>query len=327
MIYRPDLDINKAEISSDASFIYVTIYLNGLNPASGNLQGLYGVELDSDLDGRGNYLVLASNPAGSDWKMENVTVYKDTGKKVGGPRPMISDAVNDYTGYDQEILSLTNLADPDLAWARVSPKGAAMVEVAFKKGLTMGSAIFLWNVWADDGVKDPKKFDYNDHFTASDAGSPYQDANYPLKALAQMDNTCREVWGFTPTADIPGLCFVPPTATPVPTLTKTPTKVPAPGKITGSVYADNNNNGRKDSGEGPFCHGVSIVIMPGSCAQGLPGTGVTLNASCQFSSGSLPAGHYCVAADGNSFTSPSAYDVDVPAGGSRSVSFGISVPG
>ena len=38
MVYRPDIDINKTEISSDNTFYYVTIFLNGQNP-NGGLQG------------------------------------------------------------------------------------------------------------------------------------------------------------------------------------------------------------------------------------------------------------------------------------------------
>jgi hypothetical protein len=84
-----------------------------------------------------------------------------------------------------------------------------MVDLAFKRSLVGGANMFLWNVWADDGVKNPASFDYNDHFSASEAGSPYKDADYPLKALALVDNTCRETYHFTPTADIPGLCSPP----------------------------------------------------------------------------------------------------------------------
>jgi hypothetical protein len=209
MAYRPDLDINKAEISSDANFIYITIYLNGTNPQGGGLLGWYGVELDTDLDGRGNYLLLASNPQGSTWKTENVTAFKDSGKKVGGAHPMQPDPPTGYTGYDQVIFSINDLADPDAVWARISPKGSTIIDLAFKRSLLDGADKFLWNVWADDGVKKPASFDYNDHFSASEAGSPYKGADYPLKALAQVDNTCRETYHFTPTADIPGLCSPP----------------------------------------------------------------------------------------------------------------------
>lgn len=45
MIYQPDVDINKTEMSEDATFYYVTIYLNGTHP-DGGLQAAYGVAID-----------------------------------------------------------------------------------------------------------------------------------------------------------------------------------------------------------------------------------------------------------------------------------------
>ena len=323
MTFRPDLDLNKAEISSDSNFIYITLFMNGTNPQSGGLQGNYGVELDTDMDGRGNYLILVNNPAGTEWKMENVSAYKDSGKKVGGARPMAADAPSGYVGYDQTIFSLQNLGDPDAAWGRVSPKGGSLVEVAFKPGLIGGSKQFLWSVWADDGVKDAAKYDYNDHFTESEAGSPYQDGNYPLKALALVDSTCREVYNFTPVANIPGLCALPPTATPVPTVTPTPTLAPSPGNVTGMVFGDNNNNGSRDAGDNPWCLTVSVIISPGACGSGGPGLNVPLDGSCNFNTGSLTAGQYCLAASGTQLTTPGSVTVNVPAGGTANVLFGV----
>ena len=321
MAYRPDLDIVKAEISSDSNFYYVTIYLSGTNPQAGTLQASYGVELDTDQDGRGNYLVLASNPTSTAWQMENVTVYKDTDFSVGGARPMAADAPAPYVGYDQVVFSLEQLQDPDAAWARVSPKGNTVVELAFKPSLIGGAGAFLWGVWADDGVKDPAKFDYNDHFTQAEAGLPYTGADYPIKALYQVDNTCREVFGFTPVAPIPGLCALPPTVTP------TPTTPPNPGRITGSIFGDYNGNGRRDSDDIPFCGGgVVITLSGGPCGSG----GFAMNlpvssGSCTFSANNLTAGQYCVHGTGVEYTTPTDLNVTVTAGGTASVEFGMRV--
>jgi hypothetical protein len=323
MVFRPDLDINKAEVSSDNNFIYFTVYLKGTNPQTSSMQGNYGVELDTDYDGRGNYLIFISNPVGTEWQMENVTAYKDPGKKVGGIHPMNADAPNGYIGYDQTIFSLENLTDPDAAWGRISPKGTSIIEFALKRSLIGGKSSFLWSVWADDGVKDVSKFDYNDHFTLNEAGSPYKDANYPLKALALVDSTCREVFNFTPTGDIPGLCAIPPTLTP----TKKPTDVPPPnpGGITGLFFADNNNNGNRDPGDDPSCGGVSVWYHEGSCS----GVGfispIPLGGGCTFGINNLPAGQYCVSATGSQLTTPAQVDVNVPAGGNASVIFGLYV--
>jgi hypothetical protein len=323
MVFRPDIDINKAEVSSDNNFIYLSLYLHGTNPEGNNLKGNYGVELDTDYDGRGNYLILVSDPSGTEWKMENVTAYQDTGKKVGGAHPMSADSPSGYVGYDQTIFSLTNLSDPDAAWGRVSPKGSSIVEVAFKRSLIGGSGQFLWSVWADDGVKDPGKYDYNDHFTLSEAGSPYKDANYPLKSMALVDSTCREVFNFTPTGDIPGLCALPPTITPSPEPTHTPR--PQPGGITGMVFSDNNNNGHRNSGEGPWCTGVTVWYHVGPCSSAGPLNSIHMGGGCAFSAGNLPAGQYCVSASGYEFTTPRQVTVNVPAGGNANVLFGIYV--
>jgi hypothetical protein len=278
--------------------------------------------LDTDYDGRGNYLILAANPAGSDWHMENVTAYTDTSRAVGGARPMNADAPTGYTGYGQTIFSLTNLSDPDSAWDRVSPKGNSTVDIAFKRALIGGKSSFLWSVWADDGVKDPTKFDYNDHFTQAEAGSPYKDANYPLKSLALVDSTCREIFNFTPTGDIPGMCVTPATATPIP---PTEPPHPQPGRITGLVFADNNNNGHRDSDDGPACPGVSIWYHEGACGSVGLLARIGMGGGCTFSVGDLPAGTYCVSASGYELTTPREVTVNVPAGGAASATFGIYV--
>ena len=64
--FGPDLEMQKAEVSSDTSFVYGTSYLRGLSPQTSALTGLYGVELDTDYDGRGSYLILVTDPAGTD---------------------------------------------------------------------------------------------------------------------------------------------------------------------------------------------------------------------------------------------------------------------
>jgi hypothetical protein len=65
----------------------------------------------------------------------------------------------------------------------------------------------MWGAWADAGLRDPSKFNYNDRFTEADAGSPIKNKpNYPIKAIYQVDNTCWVAQGFKPTGDEPHLC-------------------------------------------------------------------------------------------------------------------------
>ena len=69
---------------------------------------------------------------------------------------------------------------------------------------------FAMGAWAGANI-DPSQFDYNDHMTHAQAGDPNQ-ANpqvYPIKALAEIDNTCRLAIGFVPTSAVPGLCEAP----------------------------------------------------------------------------------------------------------------------
>ncbi|MEI8133244.1 MAG: hypothetical protein WCG34_12495, partial [Leptolinea sp.] len=85
-----------------------------------------------------------------------------------------------------------------------------VVEIAFKNTLTGGEkGKFIWLPWSDVGMLDWSMFEFNDHFTLEQAGSPMKDdtINYPLKALWGIDNTCRMPSGFsTPTGSMPGIC-------------------------------------------------------------------------------------------------------------------------
>jgi hypothetical protein len=84
-----------------------------------------------------------------------------------------------------------------------------VIYIAVHRPLLAEDGSFLWGAWADDGVNNPAFLDYSDHFSAQEAGSPIQaDAEYPVKALAAVDNTCRMYFGFSPTGSEPGICVV-----------------------------------------------------------------------------------------------------------------------
>jgi hypothetical protein len=141
---------------------------------------------------------------------------------------MLSDAVaTGLDGYEHVLFSPEVLDDPDAAWKRVSPSDPKIIQLAIKKTMLGNAAAFLWSGWADDGIADPTLFDYNDAFTFSQAGSPIGgNAEYPLKEVYLVDNTCRLAFGFTPTGFEVGGCVLPaptPTPTPVP-----PTATPEP---------------------------------------------------------------------------------------------------
>ena len=225
---RFDLDLQEITMSTDNTFFYFSLDLKDVNIGTKTLDGNYGIEIDLDRDGRGDYLLWAYQPpASTTWDYVGVALFSDVNKDVGGVRALASDPPNPLlTGYENEVWPGKPLTDPDGAWVRISPNDATIVQLAVKRSLLGNPASFMWGAWTDDQIKAPYKFDYNDFYTAAEAGSPNtSNPNYPLKALAQMDNTCREAWGFKPTGNEPGICkkaVVKPTATAKPKATAKP---------------------------------------------------------------------------------------------------------
>lgn len=215
MTYLPQLDILTFQLSKDATWYYVSIDLAGgdMNDPTGIN---YGVELDTNHDGFGDYLIWAKPPYTTTWATETVRVLQDTNHDTGGLSAEKSDAPFTGDGYDKIIFDGGQGADPDLAWVRLNPQVTAAVQFAFKRSLA-GDA-FMWGVWADSGLKDPSKFNYNDRFTEEQAGSPEKSEKYyPIKAIYQVDNTCWPAVGFKATGDEPHLC---PSLAPEPTKRK-----------------------------------------------------------------------------------------------------------
>ncbi len=230
MTYVPDLDIGTFSLSYDAHFYYVSIDLIGNDP--NNPMGIqYGVELDVNADGFGDFIVLGKQPFSKDWSTANVQVFADNNRDTSGLSADKSDAPITTDGYEKLIYdgSAGTNTDPDLAWVRINFSDAANIQFSFKKSLAGSS--FMYGVIADGGLKDVGKLDYVDRFKEAEAGSPVKDKKYyPLGALFAVDNTCREVFGFKPTGYEPMLC---PRDQPNPTrkATNAPTPVPPPPPI------------------------------------------------------------------------------------------------
>jgi hypothetical protein len=207
MDYLPDVDLARVELKVDPPWVYVTFQFVAVR-AGGIGKTMYGAEFDTNRDGRGDYLVWGSSPSGTNWTTDGVEVWKDSDYDVGGPQPQLSDAPwAGGNGYDRRMFSGGRGTDPDLAWIR-QIEGGSKVQLAFKYTAIGNAPQFLWNGLADFGVRHPEWFDYNDHFTQSEAGSPLpvQSDFYPLKSLFGIDNTCRGAYGFTPTGEEPNLC-------------------------------------------------------------------------------------------------------------------------
>jgi hypothetical protein len=226
MDYLPDIDIIEVEFSRSGDWVFVNLIMSGQNPAGG-MKGVYGIEVDSNMNGRGDFIIYAVAPTSTTWSSVGVKAFEDTEQNVGGNAILISDPYPG-NGYETMLFDEGYINDPDAAWARLSPSNASAVQLAFKYALIRNNDKYMFGAFAGlPETLNPAWFDYNDHFTHADAGSPLSEltAYYPLKAFYGWDNTCRWVVGIkNPTGKEPGLCpYTPPTVappTPIPTLTK-----------------------------------------------------------------------------------------------------------
>jgi hypothetical protein len=205
MTYVPDLDTVTYMVADDGTWWYVSIKLIGDNP-NNDLGINYGVELDLDHDGFGDYLIWTHPPYSATWDTAPVQIFQDKNHNTSGVSAEKSDAPITTDGYETLIFNGgVGDADPDMAWVRINAGPQATVQFAFKKSWSGG--VFMLGVLADAGLKDPKKLDYVDRFTFAEAGSPVCEyPNYPLKALFAVDNVCREAYGFIATGYEPQLC-------------------------------------------------------------------------------------------------------------------------
>jgi hypothetical protein len=207
--YRGYLDIYRANLRFNPPWFYVEIFL--AQPLPESSAALYGIELDLDIDGRGDYLILAGQPATEEWTVAGVTVLEDTNEDVGGVAPLLTEVLpEDWMGdgYDRVVFQEGLGDDPDLAWVRLNPDEPNSLEIAYKADLT-GNLGYLWVIWADEGLRDPSLADYNDQFMFEEAGSPYPEHRYyPIQAIYQVDSTCRSWYGYDPVGDEIGICQI-----------------------------------------------------------------------------------------------------------------------
>jgi hypothetical protein len=205
MTYVPDLDIATYSVIQDDVWFYVSIKLVGNDP--NNSRGInYGVELDTNHDGFGDYIIWAQPPYTSTWDTANVKIFADKNHNTAGLSSDKSDAPFNADGYETQVFNGgVGDADPDMAWVRTNGGAGATIQFAFKK--SWSGVVFMLGVMSDAGLKDVTKLDYVDRFTEAEAGSPVKDKQYyPLKALFAVDNTCQEAFGFKPLGDDSKLC-------------------------------------------------------------------------------------------------------------------------
>ena len=209
MDYLATIDLKRGEADADPTWYYFSLFLKGEADTSSG-ESRYAVELDTDLDGRGDVLIQAVSPMSADWTSLGVRLYNDSDNTVGGVTPVLSDEAKvTTTGYEEIIYDQGVGDDPDTAFARVSPKSSSVVEIALKRGWLNDTGGLLWSVWAAQDKLGPAYYDYNDNFTLAEAGSPLSGADYPVKQVAAVDSTCRMSFGFSPTGSEKGLCIIP----------------------------------------------------------------------------------------------------------------------
>jgi hypothetical protein len=191
--YFPQSDISKAQIGYDDTWFFaqvITYFGEVVEPEPMN--GTYGIELDHNLDGRGDFLILVTEP-GEMWDVARVRVWSDIDTTVGAERPVMADDENSDGGYDVMVFDAGVGEDPDLAWARLSPDDPNIVQIAFKRVLAGEKGQFSWLMWA--GLIDfvPPDFDLVDTFTEND--------------LYAFDNTCSWTYG-VPLQNLPNQCGI-----------------------------------------------------------------------------------------------------------------------
>lgn len=208
-VYYPSIDIQGATLYQDDTWLYVEIQLKDTGDPGFVLDGRYGFEIDLDTAGGGDLLVLASNPASSEWSTAGVEVWQDDNDDVGGLTPTITDKTPPACdGYETRLFGGDASNDPDLAWARVSPADPHIVQIAVKRAVLAGDQTFLVGIWAGYEDLTPALFDINDLFTHEQAGTSLVELPifYPIKEVSALDNTCRMAIGYQPRGNEPGLC-------------------------------------------------------------------------------------------------------------------------
>jgi len=163
--YLPYLDIGQARLGSNRDWVFAKIDLYDDSKPTGIGDIYYFFKLDLNLDGRNSNVKLISVKNLSQdsifWTVNGVQAWSSVD---GTLTPFFDAGVG---------------ADPDLIWARRSPKA---IELAFKLTIFPDPARFAWTAWTYQGALKP--FDI--------ALSVYPSDVY------QIDNTC--AWGFNVSA-------------------------------------------------------------------------------------------------------------------------------
>ncbi len=207
-LYFPELDIIDTFVFQDDTWIYGTIKV--VDRSAVNVSPYrFAMQLDTDANGKGDYLVIALNPVTTEWTADGVQVYQDANRDVGNLTAMVSDKnAPGGDGFESNLFDSGKGSDPDSAWIRVSPNDPNTVEIAVKRSLLGNPFLYLVDMWTGHGNLDPAMFDFSDHYTHEQAGAadPGLPNFYPIKSVFELDNSCRMAVGFEPRGSEPGIC-------------------------------------------------------------------------------------------------------------------------
>lgn len=239
-VYFSQLDIVNTQVFQDDLWIYANIELKELT-ASSSASEKYAVEIEDNLDGKGDWLIIGLKPASTEWTVNGVQIFQDSNNDVGLDLPTLTDerAIGTSDGFETKVFDQGQGNDPDSAWVRISPNNPNVIEFAIKIDAIGSPKKFLIGMWAGTALIDPSAFDINDKFTHEQAGAADVGLQvfYPIKAVAEIDNSCRMAVGFQPTGGEAGLCsqFIPV----VPGGPGGPTSCAAPSDCLGCGYTWN----------------------------------------------------------------------------------------
>jgi hypothetical protein len=201
--YLPAVDIVNAYLGTDNKWVFGNVQL--FKDASGALPAdlTVGLEIDTDLDSRGEYLILATNLNSTEWTVNGVQLWQDQTGDVGGEKPMAPDT-KFGDGYDTLVFDAGVGLDPDLAWVRINPSNGAIIEFAFKPAFLPQEKLFAWWAWTSQGTLDPVKMEIVDSMVNAETW--------------RVDNTCGWIFGGKPNKLLLNLCeIIKPTPTIAPT--------------------------------------------------------------------------------------------------------------
>lgn len=203
--YTAGLDIINALMGSNQQWLFGKLALYETDPANLPADFHAGFEIDTDLDSRGEYLIMVSGVPTGEWSTDGVQVWQDSDGLVGGARPHRADT-SSGNGYETLIFNGGLGDDPDLAWVRLNRANGLSVEFAFKAALVPANQVFAWWGWTFGAGFDPAKMEVVD--LRQDSGT------------WMVDNTCAWIFNAKPTNLQINICpFQYPTA--VPTITPT----------------------------------------------------------------------------------------------------------